>query len=93
MIRISRPLPEAISRFLSAQRELPYTYPTPGATRDHEPPAGFVVDHRRGELGRGAEAFTAALGTTRFRPYRSHDPIGVEIGGAVKNLLAIARRR
>ena len=37
-----------------------------------------------------AEAFTAALGTTRFRPYRSHDPIGVEIGGAVKNVLAIA---
>ena len=31
-----------------------------------------------------------ALGTTRFRPYRSHDPIGVEIGGAVKNVLAIA---
>ena len=37
-----------------------------------------------------AEAFTAALGTARFRPYRSHDPIGVEIGGAVKNVLAIA---
>ena len=37
-----------------------------------------------------AEAFTTALGTARFRPYRSHDPIGVEIGGAVKNVLAIA---
>lgn len=37
-----------------------------------------------------AETFVAALGTARFRPYRSPDPIGVEIGGAVKNVLAIA---
>lgn len=37
-----------------------------------------------------ARAFVAALGSARFRPYTSHDPIGVEIGGAVKNVLAIA---
>jgi len=37
-----------------------------------------------------AEAFMMALGTARFRPYRSPEPIGVEIGGAVKNVLAIA---
>jgi glycerol-3-phosphate dehydrogenase (NAD(P)+) len=37
-----------------------------------------------------AESFAAALGTARFRPYVSTDPIGVEIGGAVKNVLAIA---
>ena len=37
-----------------------------------------------------AEVFMATLGTARFRPYRSHDRIGVEIGGAVKNVLAIA---
>ena len=37
-----------------------------------------------------AGAFVAALGSPRFRPYRSTDPIGVEIGGAVKNVLAIA---
>jgi glycerol-3-phosphate dehydrogenase (NAD(P)+) len=36
------------------------------------------------------EFFMAALGGNRFRPYRSADPIGVEIGGAVKNVLAIA---
>jgi glycerol-3-phosphate dehydrogenase (NAD(P)+) len=35
-------------------------------------------------------AFMAALGTPRFRPYRSPDPVGVEIGGAVKNVMAIA---
>ncbi len=37
-----------------------------------------------------ARAFVAALGTARFRPYSSRDPIGAEIGGAVKNVLAIA---
>ncbi|HEU0216344.1 MAG TPA: NAD(P)H-dependent glycerol-3-phosphate dehydrogenase [Stellaceae bacterium] len=37
-----------------------------------------------------AELFTAALGGRHFRPYLSADPVGVEIGGAVKNVLAIA---
>jgi glycerol-3-phosphate dehydrogenase (NAD(P)+) len=37
-----------------------------------------------------ARAFVAALGTARFRPYSSTDPIGAEIGGALKNVLAIA---
>ncbi len=37
-----------------------------------------------------AEGFVAALGSTRFRPYLSPDYAGVEIGGAVKNVLAIA---
>jgi len=32
----------------------------------------------------------AALGTSRFRPYLVTDLIGAEIGGAVKNVLAIA---
>ena len=37
-----------------------------------------------------AGAWVAALGTMYFRPYSSDDPVGVEIGGAVKNVLAIA---
>jgi glycerol-3-phosphate dehydrogenase (NAD(P)+) len=37
-----------------------------------------------------ARAFVKALGTARFRPYLSEDPVGAEIGGAVKNVLAIA---
>jgi glycerol-3-phosphate dehydrogenase (NAD(P)+) len=37
-----------------------------------------------------ARAFVVALGSARFRPYSSTDPIGAEIGGAVKNVLAIA---
>lgn len=35
-------------------------------------------------------AFMTALGNTRFRPYLSDDPVGVQIGGAVKNVIAIA---
>src|SRR5215468_752770 len=35
-------------------------------------------------------AFMEALGSSRFRPYLSRDPMGAEIGGAVKNVLAIA---
>jgi len=38
-------------------------------------------------LGR---AFMEALGSSRFRPYLSQDPLGAEMGGAVKNVLAIA---
>ena len=37
-----------------------------------------------------AQFFAAALGSPRFRPYLSEDPVGVELGGAVKNVLAIA---
>ena len=41
------------------------------------------------DAGIGA-ALVAALGSRTFRPYLSDDPIGAQIGGAVKNVLAIA---
>ncbi len=37
-----------------------------------------------------AKRIAAAIGSSRFRPYASDDPIGATIGGAVKNVLAIA---
>jgi glycerol-3-phosphate dehydrogenase (NAD(P)+) len=37
-----------------------------------------------------AERIAQRLGSARFRPYVSADPVGVEIGGAVKNVIAIA---
>ena len=37
-----------------------------------------------------AEKLSQALGSTTFRPYHSTDVRGVEIGGAAKNVLAIA---
>jgi glycerol-3-phosphate dehydrogenase (NAD(P)+) len=50
-------------------------------------PTAVVIASRDETLAR---AFMAALGTARFRPYLSHDPVGAEIGGAAKNVLAIA---
>ncbi|HEX2115399.1 MAG TPA: NAD(P)H-dependent glycerol-3-phosphate dehydrogenase [Alphaproteobacteria bacterium] len=32
----------------------------------------------------------ASIGSTTFRPYLSNDPIGAQVGGAVKNVIAIA---
>ena len=37
-----------------------------------------------------ARELSATLATDTFRPYASDDPIGVELGGAIKNVLAIA---
>ncbi len=37
-----------------------------------------------------AETIARTLSSSTFRPYASHDLIGVEIGGALKNVLAIA---
>ncbi len=37
-----------------------------------------------------AERLQACFGSARFRVYRSDDPVGVELGGAVKNVIAIA---
>ena len=36
------------------------------------------------------EELIAAIGTREFRPYLSDDPVGAQIGGAVKNIMAIA---
>jgi len=60
---------------------------------------GFAEDVARGlptavTLAAGdntvVQAFTQALGSPSFRPYASTDLIGAQIGGAVKNVLAIA---
>ncbi|HEV2333875.1 MAG TPA: NAD(P)H-dependent glycerol-3-phosphate dehydrogenase [Stellaceae bacterium] len=50
-------------------------------------PTAVTIASRDPALGR---AFVTALGSARFRPYLSADPIGAEIGGALKNVLAIA---
>jgi len=37
-----------------------------------------------------AETLVRALGSSTFRPYAGDDPVGAQIGGAVKNVIAIA---
>ncbi len=50
-------------------------------------PTGITLACAEAELG---QQLIAALGQPMFRPYYSADVIGAEIGGAVKNVLAIA---
>ncbi len=50
-------------------------------------PAAVTLAAREADLGR---RLVTALGRPTFRPYYSPDVTGVEIGGAVKNVIAIA---
>lgn len=59
MLFLTRPSEARILAFLSRQRELTYSYPDVGSTFC-TPPAGYVVDHNRIPLGRGAEVFARA---------------------------------
>ncbi|MDF2097167.1 NAD(P)H-dependent glycerol-3-phosphate dehydrogenase [Aquibaculum arenosum] len=48
-----------------------------------------MADPARMPMGLAAQV-ALTLGTPNFRPYLSDDPVGVEVGGAVKNVIAIA---
>jgi glycerol-3-phosphate dehydrogenase (NAD(P)+) len=50
-------------------------------------PTAVTLATRDPALGRD---LVQAIGTASFRPYLGDDPVGCEIGGAVKNVLAIA---
>ncbi len=50
-------------------------------------PAAVTLATEDDALG---EALAAALGSRRFRPYLTRDLVGAQIGGAVKNVIAIA---
>ncbi len=50
-------------------------------------PAAVTLAAEDAGLG---EALAASLGSRRFRPYLSDDLVGAQIGGAVKNVIAIA---
>lgn len=62
-----------------------------GPTFAHEVARGLpsAVTLACGESALG-EAVAAALGSATFRPYLSDDMIGAQIGGALKNVMAIA---
>jgi len=54
-----KPSTETLQRFLHAEEEFDFTYDAVGATAT-TPPAGFVVDHTRIQLGEGEAVFLAA---------------------------------
>ena len=62
-----------------------------GPTFAHEvargQPSAVALASPDGRLGEGV---AAALGSATFRPYLSDDMIGAQIGGALKNVMAIA---
>lgn len=60
MFFLREPSPEAIRRFISSQRELPFSYPEVGATAG-ELPAGYIVDRNRTRLGAGKETYERAI--------------------------------
>ncbi|RYH11802.1 NAD(P)H-dependent glycerol-3-phosphate dehydrogenase [Tropicimonas sp. IMCC6043] len=50
----------------------------------------FAQAHRREPEAAPASRMALTLGTANFRPYVSDDLVGVEVAGAVKNVVAIA---
>ena len=60
-----KPSAEVVAQFIASQRELPFTYALPGATKNGEAPSGFYVDHNRTRLGNGAVTFQRAVSALR----------------------------
>lgn len=82
---LRRPSPDAITRFLQAQRDLAFTYSEVGATAG-QPPLGYNVDHSRTRIGSGEAAFCAAQ--SALRQWR-HFALGwIEASPATTPLLA-----
>ena len=78
---------EVAAEILPASPSAVLSGPTFAAEVARELPTAVTIASADASLGR---AFMKAIGSRRFRPYLSEDPIGAEIGGAAKNVLAIA---
>ncbi len=78
---------EIAAEILPASPSAVLSGPTFAAEVARELPTAVTIASSDASLG---HAFIEALGGSRFRPYLSPDPVGAEIGGAVKNVLAIA---
>jgi uncharacterized protein (UPF0548 family) len=60
MFMIREPSDRQVARFVSSQRELPFTYAEVGAT-NATPPNGYNVDHNRIQLGNGQATYRRAV--------------------------------
>ncbi|MEQ8228904.1 MAG: NAD(P)H-dependent glycerol-3-phosphate dehydrogenase [Rhodospirillales bacterium] len=78
---------EVVAETLPAASQAVLSGPTFAIEVAREIPSAVTLASEDAKL---AEQFIQAVGTPRFRPYLSQDPIGAEVGGAVKNILAIA---
>ena len=64
MFFLRQPSPDEIQKFISSQRELPFSYPEVGATKGELPP-GYTVDRNRIKLGTGKEVYQRAVNALR----------------------------
>jgi uncharacterized protein (UPF0548 family) len=64
MLLRRKPSEEVVRRFISSQRDLPFSYAQVGATQT-EPPAGYSVDHNLSQLGSGEETYARAVSALR----------------------------
>lgn len=60
MLRISEPTEADVAKFISTQRNLPFTYSEVGAT-NATPPPDYTVDHNRIQLGHGEATYERAV--------------------------------
>jgi glycerol-3-phosphate dehydrogenase (NAD(P)+) len=80
-------MPEVVAAMLPEPKPVVLSGPTFAREVAQDLPAAVTL---AGHDAATVEALMAALGTRRFRPYASDDPTGAAIGGATKNVLAIA---
>jgi glycerol-3-phosphate dehydrogenase (NAD(P)+) len=78
---------EVLSQTLPGQPLAVLSGPTFAAEVARGLPTAVTLAAADARLG---AALVVALGSSCFRPYLSDDPVGAEIGGAVKNVIAIA---
>jgi uncharacterized protein (UPF0548 family) len=64
MFLLGKPSSKLIERFITSQRDLPFSYPEVGATRK-DLPGGYTIDHNRRKLGSGAQVFERAVEAIR----------------------------
>lgn len=60
MFRINEPSEQDVAKFISSQRNLPFTYSEVGATNG-TPPSSYTIDHNRIQLGRGENTYKRAM--------------------------------
>jgi uncharacterized protein (UPF0548 family) len=96
MILARRPNDRTIARFLDSQAGQRFSYEAVGATA-HSPPAGFLVQHTRSELGAGVEDFARAkMCLQQWQQFRLGwlsvfpDNAPLEVGGAVAILARVS---
>ncbi|TMQ08522.1 MAG: DUF1990 domain-containing protein [Deltaproteobacteria bacterium] len=85
MWQLRRPTLAQVQAYRAAQRALPFSYPSVGATRDGGPtPQGFDRDRNRHRLGDGEAVFAAACAAVRAwqmfpPPLATIEPTGIPI--------------